>query len=118
MPPAHTLGEFGDQAFAALVRELWADGRWRACPADCRVANEDWGDDAMTYVLYLRWRTHPEPALRAMAAKLITTATRYGSCEGWLCFELSDKPAWDAIALVRDYDVTANRRALDLAARA
>ncbi len=113
-----TFGVLGAQAIDALVAVFYAgDGLWRDCPsARCWVHNSDWGSDALTDTLALRWATARDarvpPLLRALAA----TARQYPApCEGRRCLRWSDVPNWDAIADAREYRVLGERSALQKA---
>lgn len=86
------------------------DGLWHMCvPVTfCNTKNMDWGADNLTYDLYLRWQVAKDPTVVPLLARLARTAlwwppTKFGS---------SDNIAWDAIAEVREYQVTGRRIAL------
>ena len=107
----------GDQALANMIRDFYANGQWKSC-LSCGAGNQDWGDDAMTYALWLRWKTHNHdggviPNLQALAG----TAPSYGlpcsSASG--CGQWSDVPLWDSIALGREYEATGSSSATILA---
>jgi hypothetical protein len=88
-------------------------GLWHMClPAQaCNTKNFDWGADSLTYALYLHWRLTHDPRVRPIMAALATTAIQYSPTDGgW-----SDVPEWDAIADVREYQVTGNPLALSKA---
>jgi hypothetical protein len=79
----------------------------------CHRTNRDWGADALTYVLYLRWLTTREPGLERYFTSLAQTAPRYTrACTGPGCSQWSDVPAWDAVAALREYEVTRSPGAL------
>src|SRR5579884_2145538 len=66
--PAASVPSFAvaaSQAQAALMNAFYAgDGTWRECNrADCRSSDSDWGADAATYALYLRWLTTHDPSI-------------------------------------------------------
>ena len=87
-------------------------GTWNMClPAVCDQKNYDWGSDSLTYALYFRWElTHDRSAAPIMTG-LIGTAHQYDSADGgW-----SDVPEWDAVADIREYQVTGNLVALSKA---
>ena len=87
-------------------------GTWNMClPSMCDQKNADWGSDSLTYALYFRWElTHDRSAAPIMTG-LIGTAHQYGSADGrW-----SDVPEWDAVADIREYQVTGNIVALSKA---
>src|SRR5450432_2213053 len=68
LPPVLTFGEYGAQTVVALRQDLWDDGRWHSCDGGCRSANQDWGDDSLTYVLYMQWLTTHDASLVPMFA--------------------------------------------------
>ncbi len=84
-------------------------GTWNMCvPAICLKKNLDWGADSLTYALYLHWQLTGDSTVAPVMAALTTTAHQYGPAEkGW-----SDVPVWDAIADVREYQVTGDPAAL------
>ena len=109
--------ESGDQATHTLLTVLYdGAGAWRECNvAGCRSATGDWGVDAQTYALALRWKTTGDPAVPPVLAALAQRAPRYPAacaiasrCPAW-----SDTPSWDAIALIREYEATGMPAALD-----
>jgi hypothetical protein len=119
LPPATTYAEYGDQALLALRRDLYAgDGLWYSCDGGCGKGNQDWGNDVLTYALYLRWVTTHDLSLPPIFAALTRTAPAYGACKGTGCTQWSDVPEWDAVAAARAFEVTADPKALDLAERA
>ncbi len=119
LPPASTFAGYGDQVVTALMQDLWAGGgQWHACDGGCDRGNLDWGDDALTFVLYLRWVTTRDGTLAPLFGALTSTATSYGSCDGSLCSDWSDTPEWDAIADEREFEVSGDPHALELAKRA
>jgi hypothetical protein len=103
-----TFSRAGDDAVSTLLGVLYAgDGLWRDCnqPA-CRQANSDWGADSATDTLYLRWTATHDPKVAAVMAQLARTARRYPApCAGPGCPWWSDTPAWDAVTLMREYEV-------------
>jgi hypothetical protein len=85
-------------------------GEWHMCypKGDCNTKNRDWGADALTNVLYLRWTLDRDPTVLPLMRKLAVTARKWhrgmrGS---------SDSVAWDAVADMRLYQVTRNKAAL------
>jgi hypothetical protein len=111
------FADAGEQATRTLLSVLYVrDGAWLECnAADCRTATSDWGVDAQTYALYLRWATSRDARIPPVLAALSAHAPRYGTpcsdaahCQAW-----SDTPSWDAIALAREYEATGDQRALD-----
>jgi hypothetical protein len=113
---AETFGAARSRALSTLadVYGAGAEG-WRSCDAPgCPSGDQDWGDDSLTYTLALSAGAHPPPALRARMLQLAAAAPDYAKacprladCGGW-----SDVPAWDAIALAREYAITGDPTAL------
>jgi len=89
-----------------LLRVFYAgDGLWRECnETTCRTTNSDWGADSATYTLYLRWLTTHDPSAESTMAQLENTAPRYPLPCTSACPDWSDTPAWDAVALMREYE--------------
>jgi hypothetical protein len=117
-----TFSLAGDQAASTLLHVLYTGGGlWRECDAPaCPQANSDWGTDSMTDALYLRWTATHDPAIRTAMAKLLETAPQYPEpCARAACPWWSDTPVWDAVTLMREYEVLGNDpRALAGAQRA
>lgn len=91
-------------------------GLWHMClpAAICQAKNFDWGADSLTYALYLHWQITGDPRVPPIMTALTKTAFPYGPAGGgW-----SDVPMWDAIADVREYQVTKSPLALSKAAAA
>jgi len=103
---------------ATLQGNLYTgSGTWLACSSGCGAANLDWGNDSLTYALYLRWSITRDPSLVAIFAGLTATAASDGPCRNSGC-GASDVPEWDAIADAREFEVTGDGRARDLAMQA
>ncbi len=116
--PDATFADYGDRAAATLQGNLYTgSGTWLACSSGCGAGNLDWGDDSLTYTLYLRWSITRDPSLVPIFAGLTATAASDGPCRGSGCGS-SDVPEWDAIADEREFEVTGKPRALDLAMQA
>jgi hypothetical protein len=116
-----TFAQAGDTAAATLTTVYYAgNGMWRDCNlASCHAGNQDWGEDSATYTLHLRWTIARDPRLESIASALIRTAPRYPTaCTSLPCPSWSDVPEWDAIALMREYEMTHDPQALTLAQRA
>lgn len=103
-----TYAGIGDQALADMTHDFYANGKWKTC-LSCGAGNQDWGDDAMTYALWFRWKVQNHdatviPDLQALAG----TAPSYGPpcASATHCGQWSDVPLWDSIALGRDYEAT------------
>jgi hypothetical protein len=112
--PTTTFAAAGFRAEDTLLR-LWyaGKGQWRICDApDCGKWNRDWGADALTYALYLRWTATHDKRIANTLKALIATSPVYGTpCESRPC-GWSDVPAWDAIASLREHEVTHDAQAL------
>jgi hypothetical protein len=111
---APTFRELADAARATLVGDFYAgQGRWRTCLAPgCSAVTSDWGADSLTYALYMRWEATHDRGLMRIFREIAAHAPRYGACRGHTCRRWSDVPEWDAIAAVRDFQVTGDRAAL------
>lgn len=96
----------GVRATNTLLDVFYAgDGSWRECnEATCRTANSDWGADSATYTLYLHWLTTHDLSVSTTMAQLVKTAPRYPQPCTNACPDWSDTPAWDAVALMREYE--------------
>jgi hypothetical protein len=108
-PPTTSFKEAGDRAVSTLLHVFYAgDGFWYECnDPGCNKSNQDWGVDALTYTLYLRWKTTHDRSVVPTMRALIGTATSYGPpCTGLPCPTWSDVPEWDAIASMRTYEAT------------
>ena len=118
---ASTFSAAARQALATLLGVYYGgDGAWKECNSrDCARANSDWGVDSLTYTLYLRWAVAHDSSIPPVMTSLVDTSPAYASscllpaCESW-----SDVPQWDAIADIREYQVTGDSRALVNAAAA
>jgi hypothetical protein len=111
-----TFAQAGDEAIQALLQDFYAGGGlWRDCNSPrCQTNNSDWGDDAATYTLYLRWIADRDAAIPPVMRDLSKTAPLYpapcadiGDCSSW-----SDTPEWDAVAMMREYEILGDRNAL------
>jgi hypothetical protein len=115
---AETFSQAGVQATATLLDVFYTGaGSWRNCDRNsCSQANSDWGADSATDALFLRWRVTGDPKIRGVMSQLLATAPHYPdpcarSCPAW-----SDTPSWDAVTLMREYEVLdRDPRALALA---
>jgi hypothetical protein len=102
------------QAVRTLLNVFYAgDGRWRECNhAACAQTTGDWGADSATFVLYLRWATTRDSRVAAVMTQVLAAAPHYVrpctvSCSAW-----SDTAAWDAVALMREFDVLGDPSAI------
>lgn len=105
-----TFADYGTAAVATLEQSWYDKGRWRVCLlTGCRRQNSDWGADALTYDLFLRWETTHEAGLQPYFTGLGETFVHYRSpCVDAACLRWSDVPAWDAVAALRDYEAGGN----------
>ena len=104
-PP--TYAKLADDAVAAMIDKFYAgDGLWRDCPeARCWVHNSDWGSDALTNTLYLRWKTANDERVLPIVAALARSARRYrpACLLGKRCLLWSDAPMWDSVTASREH---------------
>ena len=114
--PGHTFSGAANKATSTLLHVYYAgNGKWRACDvAGCPGANVDWGDDSLTYALVLRETATHDPRLLPVFSALTRTARRYPRPCGRVssCKVTSDTPAWDAVALADEYQLTKDPAAL------
>lgn len=112
-----SYADYANAVTQTLLRSWYDEGRWRLCSTnECAKRNQDWGADALTYDLYLRWETTHDDALKPYFAALTATAPHYGEpCRTTACGQWSDVPSWDALAALRDYAVTGEPLALEKA---
>ncbi len=106
--PTPTFKEAGFHAIQDLVAAFYAgDGKWRSCDrSGCSTSNSDWGDDAATYTLYLRWMETHDSQIGGLMSQLAAASPHYGApCQNGPCPNWSDTPAWDAVADMREYQV-------------
>lgn len=104
---AHSYAAYGAAAVDTLLQQWYEAGSWRMCTqADCPRRNQDWGADALTFVLALRWRASHDASVRPYLRVLTSTAHRYEQpCGDARCRLWSDVPAWDALAALRELEV-------------
>ena len=107
--PAVTFASAGRAALGTLL-SVWysGNGSWRECNRPgCAQTDSDWGADSLTYTLWLRWATAGGTSIPPVVEALAANAPSYPSpCDLPSCQSWSDVPAWDAIAAVREYEVT------------
>lgn len=120
-PPTYAV--LANDSIVAMLREYYAGrGLWRDCPeARCWVHNSDWGSDALTNTLYLRWASTGDKRLAPILAALATSARRYKApCGGGRhCLLWSDVPMWDSVAASREHHaLPSDRVALEKAVAA
>ena len=101
-----TYADMAGQATATLMHRYYdGAGKWYICiPRRCGVGNVDWGADSLTYALYLHWAITGDRRVRPIMNALTSTAFSYSPD----VHSSSDVPAWDAIADIREYQVTGN----------
>ena len=109
-----TFAERAAAAATVLKSTLYVSGAWRACTPNsaCGTRYKDWGADAMTYALHLRGRTASDPDVARIMRELNATGPTYGACTAARCPSWSDTPLWDAIAALREHQVTGEASAL------
>ena len=108
-----TFWDLGVSAAHTLTQRYYTGtGMWNMCvPATCNQVNADWGADSLTYALYLRWQLTRYPAAGRVMTALAGTARLYAAGDG----KWSDGPEWDAVADIREYQVTGRAIALQKA---
>ncbi len=117
---AQTLHDLADQAYATLLTQFYdGNGGWRECTdPTCGTANRDWGVDSLTYTLYLRWKLTGDPAIGPFMKALASSSPVYPPpCQGLLGITCtwSDAPNWDAVAELREYEVSGGTNTTALA---
>jgi hypothetical protein len=97
-------------AVAALEHTFYnGTGLWHMCSGlTCSTKNRDWGSDALTYDLYLRWRMTGDPSIAPIMSTLAKTALTWTTAQAGS----SDTVMWDAIADAREYQVAGSALAL------
>jgi hypothetical protein len=96
---------------ADLIEQLFYNGTglWHMCVgAKCNTKNRDWGSDALTNTLAFRWALTHDPSVLPYLRRLATTA------HIWVASDVgsSDTAVWDAVADLREYQVTGSKIAL------
>ena len=106
-PAAPTYGQLSDEAVATMLHAYYAgNGLWRDCPEPrCWVHNSDWGSDALTNTLYMRWKTTTDTSVPPILAALALSERLYKPpCFGGKhCLLWSDVPMWDSVAASREH---------------
>jgi hypothetical protein len=115
-----TYADYGAAATQTLLGTWYTGGKWRMCSqTGCPLRNEDWGADALTFALYLRWKTTRASALVPAFAALAKSSPTYGTpCRAKPCTQWSDIPEWDAVAALREYAAIDHDRAVLAKAKA
>lgn len=116
-PATETFAAIGTDAMDTLTGTLYAgDGTWKAClSSGCPSIDRDWGADALTYAVYLRWHANRDARALDLLRAIAHTLPNYPVCRVPDCTQWSDVPSWDAIAAVRAYQATGDPSALDRA---
>ncbi|HXP20358.1 MAG TPA: hypothetical protein VN840_12005 [Streptosporangiaceae bacterium] len=84
-------------------------GEWHMCvPVICNTKNRDWGADSLTDTLYFRWQLTRDRGVLPIVSTLARTAHLFVPAETGT----SDVAMWDAVAMVREYQVTGDPIAL------
>jgi hypothetical protein len=113
-PPPHpgpTYATLAQKSISMLEHTFYnGTGLWHMCiPVTlCNTKNMDWGADNLTYDLYLRWQVAKDPTVVPLLARLARTALWWPPAK----VGSSDNIMWDAIAEVREYQVTGRKIAL------
>jgi hypothetical protein len=114
--------DLANEAVGALLRSFYAGrGLWRDCPESrCWVHNGDWGSDALSDTLYLRWRETGDPMVPGILSELAGSERTYPPpCrDGKRCRLWSDVPMWDSIAASREFEVSPSDRVALVKAKA
>ncbi len=116
-----TFSQAADEAAKTLVRVYYAgNGRWRMCDEpECKTKASDWGADALSDTLYFAWKATGNARARAILAKVGRAIPAYPApCKAKACPYWSDTPAWDAVTLMRVYEVTGDAALIPKASRA
>jgi hypothetical protein len=116
VPAGVTYATLAERALDTLEHRYYdGAGHWHMCvPLRCGTASGDWGADALTYAVWLRWKLAPDASQPPILAGMLATAHRFAPGQSsW-----SDVPMWDSIASSREYEVTHDPSALDKAVAA
>jgi hypothetical protein len=114
-PPTTTFGAAGSSAVSTLLSTYYGgNGSWNMCNQQgCGQTDSDWGADSLTYTLAFRSETGGGEAIAPVLEALAGAAPTYpAACLLPSCGSWSDVPEWDAIAAVREYQVTHDPQAL------
>jgi hypothetical protein len=115
-----TLRSFADQAYATLLSQFYdGNGGWRECTdPTCGTSNRDWGVDSLTYTLFLRWVATGDSRIISYMDALSSSSPVYPPpCKGLIGIRCtwSDAPNWDAVAELREYEVSGGKNTTALA---
>jgi hypothetical protein len=85
-------------------------GEWHMCVPrqPCNTKNRDWGADVLTNILAFRWKLTRDRSVLPLVQRLIQTSHSYAPNQPGS----SDTAMWDAVADVREYQVTGSKLAL------
>jgi hypothetical protein len=84
-------------------------GLWHMCvPVICNTKNRDWGADALTDTLYFRWVLTRDATVLPYLRRLSLTSHLWVPADDGS----SDTAMWDAVAEMREYQVTGSTVAL------
>jgi hypothetical protein len=96
-----TFAAYARDAVQRLERGWFAGAGWHECfLSGCRTRDSDWGADALTGVLALRYETARDASTVAPLHAILGNLPRYGApCDrSARCTAWSDVPMWDAVA--------------------
>ena len=112
-----TYATIAEAALATMTGTYYGAAKWNICIPDlgCGSTDQDWGADALTYALYLRWELSKDAEIPPLLSALNAAGPVYGTCTATSCNSWSDVPSWDSIAASREYEVTGDPSALSRA---
>jgi hypothetical protein len=110
-PPSGGYAALAARSVSFLEHSLYAGhGWWHMCvPVMCFTKNRDWGADALTNDLYLRWSLGKDRGVLPYLRALSQTSHLYLGTDP---AESSDTAMWDAVADIHDYLATGSGLAL------
>lgn len=94
-----------------VIEQLFYNGTglWHMCVgARCNTKNRDWGSDALTNTLAFRWALTHDPSVLPYLRRLALSAHTWAATD----VGSSDTAVWDAVADIREYQVTGSQIAL------
>lgn len=108
--PTNSYQELATRSVRLIERSFYnGTGLWHMCvPVICNTKNRDWGADALTNTLYFRWMLTRDSSVLPYLRRLSLTSHL------WVPADIgsSDTAMWDAVAEMREYQVTGSRVAL------
>jgi len=112
-PTGTTYADYAKRALTSMMSTYYTNGKWRALPGGAGT-NHDWGNDSMTYALYLDWLANAETTAPALLGALAGTMNAPPSpCATTTnCVPWSDEYLWDAIAGAREHEVSGSATGL------